>query len=48
AAQAVPAAAGFVEWTVTAVLDGIVGLALGLLLMPVVALLPGGKDAEAH
>ena len=29
-------ASGFVKWIVTAALDGIVGLALGLLLIPVV------------
>ncbi|MBK6467144.1 MAG: DUF808 domain-containing protein [Rhodobacter sp.] len=34
AADAVAAARGFVEWAVTATLDGVVGLALGLLLIP--------------
>lgn len=34
AAQAVPQAPGFVEWAVTAALDGVVGLALGVLLIP--------------
>ena len=47
AAGAVPAAAGFVEWLVTAVLDGIVGLAIGLALIPLVGVLPG-KGSEAH
>ena len=35
AAHAVPAAEGFVAWLVTAALDGVFGLALGLLLIPV-------------
>ena len=35
-AEAVGVASGFVKWIVTAALDGIVGLALGLLLIPVV------------
>jgi predicted DNA repair protein MutK len=35
AAHAVPAAAGLVGWAVTAALDGVFGLALGLLLIPV-------------
>ena len=34
AAQAVPNMPGFVEWFVTAALDGIVGLALGILIIP--------------
>ena len=47
-AHRVPAAVeGAVEWTVTAFLDGIVGLALGLVLMPLVGLVKG-KDAAAH
>lgn len=36
AALAIPAAAGFVTWAVTAALDGVFGLALGLVLIPVV------------
>ncbi|SFI37646.1 DUF808 domain-containing protein [Jannaschia pohangensis] len=47
AAGAIPAAAGFVEWLVTAVLDGIVGVVIGLLLIPVVGLF-SRKDANAH
>lgn len=35
AAVAVPAVGGFLEWLVKAVLDGVFGLALGLLLIPV-------------
>lgn len=35
AAEAVTAAKGFVEWLVTATLHGLVGLALGLILIPV-------------
>lgn len=35
AAHALPAAAGLVGWAVTAALDGVFGLALGLLLIPV-------------
>ncbi len=38
AAAAVGAATGAVRWIVTAALDGVVGLALGLLLIPVVTL----------
>ena len=34
AGHAVPAATGFVEWFVKAVIDGVLGLALGLLLIP--------------
>ncbi|SCX90135.1 DUF808 domain-containing protein [Paracoccus tibetensis] len=34
AAHAVPAAAGLVRWLVTAALDGVIGLALGLALVP--------------
>lgn len=42
AAAAIPAAAGFVGWAVTAFFDGIVGLVLGAALVPVVtkAILP--------
>ena len=36
AAHAIPAAAGFTSWFVTAALNGVLGLALGLLLVPVV------------
>jgi len=35
-AQAIGVAQGFVEWLVTAAIDGVIGLALGLLLIPVV------------
>ena len=35
AAHAVPVAQGFVEWLVTAALDGVFGLILGLILIPV-------------
>jgi len=41
AAHAVPAAAGAVHWLVTALLDGIFGLVLGLLLIPVATRLIG-------
>jgi uncharacterized protein len=37
AAHAVPQAPGLVEWFVTAALDGVAGLALGLVLIPVAA-----------
>ncbi|MGB3553600.1 MAG: DUF808 domain-containing protein [Jannaschia sp.] len=43
--------AGAVEWAVTALIDGIVGVILGLLLIPVIGFatgLFGKKDAEAH
>ncbi len=36
AGHALPQAEGFVEWAVTAMLDGIVGLALGMVLIPLV------------
>ena len=35
-AGAIGTAKGFVEWLVTATLDGVLGLVVGLLLMPVV------------
>jgi uncharacterized protein len=35
AAELVPQAAGFVEWAVTAAIDGLLGLALGIVLIPV-------------
>lgn len=41
AAHAVPAAAGFVMWAVTAFFDGIFGLILGLVLIPVATRLIG-------
>lgn len=56
AAGAVGVAEGFVEWLVTAAIDGVIGLALGLLLIPVVtkvllplvpALLPEKGPGEA-
>ena len=54
-AAAVPTAKGLVEWLVTAGLDGIVGVVLGLLLIPIVAKVIGpliakatGKEAAAH
>lgn len=47
AAAAVPAAAGVVQWAVTAALDGVVGLLLGLLLLPLISLLPLGESDEA-
>ena len=56
AAHAVSTAQGFVKWAVTATLDGIFGLALGLLLIPVATkiLVPawtalrGGKATAKH
>jgi uncharacterized protein len=55
AAQAVPVAKGFVEWLVTAALDGVFGLILGLILIPVATRVIGpiwsavfGKKATAH
>ncbi len=41
AAHAVPAAAGFVAWAVTALIDGIFGLALGFALIPLVKYVMG-------
>jgi predicted DNA repair protein MutK len=52
AAVTVGQGAGFVEWVVTALLDGVVGIALGYVLLPVVervsALFGKGEGAEAH
>ncbi|GIT91840.1 hypothetical protein JANAI62_22970 [Jannaschia pagri] len=49
AAEVATVAKGFVEWLVTAVLDGIVGLALGLALIPVVTRVSGlFGGAKAH
>ncbi len=56
AAHAVSTAQGFVKWAVTATLDGIFGLALGLLLIPVAtkvlvpawSALRGGKARAKH
>jgi uncharacterized protein len=55
AAHAVPAAQGFVEWLVTAALDGVFGLILGLILIPVATRVIGplwsavtGRKAAAH
>ncbi|MBM2576794.1 DUF808 domain-containing protein [Jannaschia sp. Os4] len=49
AAYAVGAAPGLVKWVVTAAVDGVIGLALGLLILPLVSLIPGkGAGAEAH
>lgn len=54
-AHAVPAAQGFVEWLVTATLDGIFGLILGAILIPVATRVIGplwsavtGKKAAPH
>lgn len=47
AGQAVPQASGAVAWIVTAALDGVFGLVLGLLMIPVVSrFLGGGKAAH--
>lgn len=54
AAHALPAAAGLVSWSVTAFFDGVFGLALGFVLIPIVAklidpalaALRGGKGAH--
>ncbi|NEY89247.1 DUF808 domain-containing protein [Tabrizicola oligotrophica] len=55
AAHAVPQAAGFVAWAVQAGLDGVIGLALGLALIPVATRLIGpvwaamtGKKTATH
>ena len=55
AAQALPAAQGLVAWLVTAALDGIFGLILGLMLMPLATRVVGplwsgltGKRAKGH
>lgn len=54
-AHAVPVAQGFVTWAVTAALDGVVGLVLGMLLIPVATRVIGplvaaltGKKGAAH
>jgi predicted DNA repair protein MutK len=55
AAHALPAAQGFVAWLVTAALDGVFGLALGVILIPVATRVIGplwaavtGKKADTH
>ncbi|KAF0171764.1 MAG: hypothetical protein FD162_2848 [Rhodobacteraceae bacterium] len=55
AAHALPQAAGFVQWAVTAACDGVLGLALGMALVPVVTrvISPAwarltGKEKAAH
>ena len=55
AAQAIGTAQGFVTWAVTAALDGVFGLALGILLIPVATRVIGpllaamtGKKAAGH
>jgi predicted DNA repair protein MutK len=55
AADAVPVAAGFVDWLVTAALDGVFGLILGVILIPVATRVVSplwaavtGKAAAAH
>jgi predicted DNA repair protein MutK len=54
-AHAVPVAQGFVTWVVTATLDGIFGLILGVALIPLVTRVIGpliasltGKKAKSH
>jgi len=54
-AQAVPVAQGFVTWAVTAALDGVFGLILGILLIPLATRVIGplvarisGKPATGH
>ena len=53
--HAVPVAAGFVEWAVKAAIDGVLGLALGLVLIPLATRVIGpvwaavfGKNKAAH
>ncbi len=55
AANAVPAAQGFVTWVATAALDGVFGVILGMILIPVATRLIGplwaavtGKKSAAH
>jgi predicted DNA repair protein MutK len=55
AAHALPQAAGFVAWAVQAGLDGVLGLGLGLLLIPLATRIIGplwtalsGKKAPGH
>ena len=55
AAHALPQAAGFVQWAVTAACDGVLGLGLGMLLVPVVTRVISplwarltGKEKAAH
>jgi hypothetical protein len=55
AAAALPQAGGFVAWAVTAFFDGVVGLALGFVLIPLVSFLINpliarltGKKGAAH
>ena len=48
AAQALPAIGGFVEWAVVAAISGVLGLAIGAVLLPVVefVLAPAWKAAK--
>lgn len=48
ASKAVPFAAGFVQWAVTAAIDGVIGLLLGLPLVGLVSLLPFGPAQADH
>jgi uncharacterized protein len=56
AGNAVPAATGFVEWLVQAAVDGVLGLALGIVLIPLatrvigplIARISGKKKKAAH
>lgn len=48
AAYAVSGATGFVKWLVTAALDGVIGLGLGMCLIPVISGVMGLFGKEAH
>jgi predicted DNA repair protein MutK len=55
AAHAVPVAQGFVQWAVQAAIDGVFGLGLGILLIPLATRVIGplvarltGKEKAAH
>ena len=47
-AHAVPSAEGLVEWTATAAMDGVLGIALGLVIVAAMGVLPFGGKAGAH
>ena len=47
AGNAIPAAAGFVEWAVKAAIDGVLGLALGLALIPIATRIIGPVWAKS-
>lgn len=48
AAAALPQAPGFAKWAVTAAIDGVIGLVLGALIVPLVKGVQGLRGKPAH